>query len=65
MIPVCWTSGDVSLEFRHQSGQPYSCLVEAYVSGATPADLLTYMRQTGGSIPTRGNILSLDFLVFT
>ena len=31
LIPLFWTSGDVSSGFQSQSGQPYSCLVEAYV----------------------------------
>ena len=44
LIPLFWTSGDVSSEFQSQSQQPYSSLVEAYVihvpSGVTPANLL-------------------------
>ena len=31
LIPLFWTSGDVSSGFKSQSGQPYSCLVEAYM----------------------------------
>ena len=31
LIPLFWTSGDVSSEYQSQSGQPYLCLVEAYV----------------------------------
>ena len=31
LIPVFWTSGDVSSRFQSQSGQPYSHLVEVYV----------------------------------
>ena len=31
LITLFWTSGDVSSGFQSQSGQPYSCLVEAYV----------------------------------
>ena len=49
LIPLFWTSGDVSSGFQSQSGQPYSHLAEAYVrrmhplrftSGVTPDDLL-------------------------
>ena len=49
LIPLFWTSGDISSEFQIQSGQPYLCLVEAHISvthslrfssGATPAKLL-------------------------
>ena len=31
LIPLFWTSGDVSYGFQNQSGQPYSCSVETYV----------------------------------
>ena len=31
LIPLFWTSGDVSSEFQSQSGQPYLHLVEAYM----------------------------------
>ena len=31
LIPLFWTSGDVSSGFQSQSGQPYSNLVEGYV----------------------------------
>ena len=31
LIPLFWTSGDVSSGFQSQSGQPYSCLAEAYM----------------------------------
>ena len=31
LIRLFWTSGDVSSGFQSQSGQPYSCLAEAYV----------------------------------
>ena len=31
LIPLFWTSGDVSSGFQSQSGQPYSCLAEVYV----------------------------------
>ena len=31
LMPLFWTSGDVSSGFQDQSGQPYSHLVEAYV----------------------------------
>ena len=47
LIPLFWTSGDVSCGFQSQSGQPYSDLVEVcvlhvprFTSGAIPADLL-------------------------
>ena len=47
LIPLFWTSSDVSSGFQSQSGQPYSHLTEAYyvcprrlTSGAIPADLL-------------------------
>ena len=32
LIPLFWTSGDVSSGFQSQNGQPYSSLAEAYVS---------------------------------
>ena len=45
LIPLFWTSGDVSTGFQSQSGQPYLHLVEARVThtqsftfGVTPAD---------------------------
>ena len=51
LIPLFWTSGDVSSGFQSQSGQPYTHLVDAYVmydvdslrftSGSTPANILT------------------------
>ena len=31
LIPLFWTSGDVSSGFQSQSGQPYSSCVEAYM----------------------------------
>ena len=31
LIPLFWTSGDVSSGFQYQSGQSYSHLVQAYV----------------------------------
>ena len=31
LIPLFWTSGDVSSGFQSQSGQPYLSLVEAYM----------------------------------
>ena len=46
LIPLFWTSGDVSSGFQNQSGQPYLHLAEAYMiyvpctSGAAPANLL-------------------------
>ena len=48
LIPLFWTSGDVSSGLQSQSGQPYLHLAQAYVLhihlsfnyGATPADLL-------------------------
>ena len=30
MIPLFWTSGDVSFEFQSQSGQPYLQLAQVY-----------------------------------
>ena len=32
LIPMFWTSGDVSSGCQSQSGQPYLCLAEAYMS---------------------------------
>ena len=32
LIPLFWTSGDVSSGFQSHSGQPYSHLAEAYVN---------------------------------
>ena len=47
LIPLFWTSGDVSSVFQNHSGQPYSYLAEVYVLHipldsplVTPADLL-------------------------
>ena len=46
LIPLFWTSGDISSGFQRQIGQPYSHLTEAFTyclrftSDATPADLL-------------------------
>ena len=47
LIPLFWTSDDVSSWFQRHSGQTYSHLEETHVmyipwftSGATPADLL-------------------------
>ena len=31
LIPLFWTSGDVSSGFQSQSGQPYSCLAEVHM----------------------------------
>ena len=31
LIPLFWTSDDVSTGFQSKSGQPYSCLAEVYV----------------------------------
>ena len=31
LIPMFWTSGDVPSGFQSQSGQPLSCLAEAYI----------------------------------
>ena len=31
LIPLLWTSGDVSSGFQSQGGQPYLCFVEAYM----------------------------------
>ena len=31
LIPLFWTFGDISSWFQSTSGQPYSCLTEAYV----------------------------------
>ena len=60
LIPLFWTSGDVSSGFQCQSGQPYSSLVEVYMlhtpwdsitSGATPADLVVASMAAELSLP--------------
>ena len=54
LIPLFWTSGDISSGFQNQSGQPYSHLAKAYMihslkftSGATP--LPVYMASIAAS----------------
>ena len=41
LIPLFWTSGDISPEFQNQSRSPPSCIgILRFTSGATPAHLL-------------------------
>ena len=58
LIPLFWTSGDVSSGFQSQSGQPYSSCVEAcvtcclrFTSGVIPADLLVASMAAELSLP--------------
>ena len=75
VIPMFWTSGDVSSGFQSQSGQPYSCLAEVYVSlrftsGATAAvpfvantvgePSSTYLRGIGGTRKYGRHILDIS-----
>ena len=54
LIPLFWTSGDVSSGFQSQSGQPYSHMAEAYVLHIpwdSPANLLVASIVAEPSLP--------------
>ena len=53
LIPMFWTSGDISSGFQSHNGQPYSHLAET--CGVTPTDLLM-ASMAAGRFPNMPNL---------
>ena len=60
LIPLFWTSGDVSSGFQNQSGHPYSLLAEAYLlQYLSDIDLESYIK-VSGSVSMAESAVSLS-----